>query len=230
MSGIPGTRILHAAMFSGVIAASGFLGVAGVVGDMPGSPYAIAFLEQLAHAFVMSITVIAIISLIEASGLQSAARAAAQLASLAAGVVASACGIAAATGPSSLVVRSGLAGADALRVHFLWMGFAASVMFSWYYASRERALGSIRSVGEASRERHATIRRAGEARLRALRAQVDPDFLDSMLVRVDEAYRRESEAGDRLLDEFIDYLSGALRDSRDDVPQDPREAPWPNRP
>ena len=208
------TRLLHAGAFSAVIAASGVLTAWGVLGDMPGKPYLMAFLEQFSHAFVISGVVAAIIAAVETSPLPGVTRALIQSAALAAGVVGAAFAIAAIGSAHSVIARMGVGTAEGLIPHFLWIGLASAVLFSWYYAVRERASAAIDSLAAESMRRHAALRRAGEERLRALRAQVDPAALDARLARIHEAYREGANGGDRLLDELIEYLTRALADSR----------------
>lgn len=206
-------RLAHAIVFSAVIAASGVLTVSGVLADMPGQPYLVAFLEQFAHALAMSIVVVATIAACEAWAGRGAARTFMQTTALALAVTGAAHAIAKAAELHSLIATMGV-GMDGLVPTFLWFGFAASMFFSWYYALRERAALAIDALAGESVLRHAALRRADEARLNALRAQVDPASLDAKLAAIDAAYRRSTEAGDRLLDELIDYLTEALASSR----------------
>ncbi len=207
-------RLLHAAVFSAVIAASGVLTLAGVLDDMPGRPYLTVFLDQFAHALVICGAVVGIIAAVERARVRGALRVVVQAAALAAGVATGAFAIAAIASANPVIARMGVGTAQGLIPHFLWIGLAAAVLFSWYYALRERATASIDSLASESMRRHAALRRAGEERLRALRAQVDPASLDVRLARIHEAYGEGVDAGDRVLDELIEYLTQALRESR----------------
>jgi hypothetical protein len=206
-------RLLHATVFSAVAAASGVLSASGVLGDMPGQPYLLGFLEQFAHLLAMSAVVVAIIAAFEARSWRGPRRVVLQASALALGVIAAALAIAVTARSHSMLAHMGL-GTEGLFPSFLWFGFVASVLFSCYYAVRERAALAIDALAEESVMRHAALRRTDEARLNALRAQVDPALLDRKLAGIDDAYRKGSDAGDRKLDDLIDYLTGALRDSR----------------
>lgn len=206
-------RLLHATALAAVIAASALLSALGVVGDMPEQPYILAFLDPFVHALAISVVVVAIISACETLLSRRKARVAAQAVALVIGVTSVAYGVAWIAVSHSLLASMGV-GTDGLVANFLWFGFAAAVLLSWYYAVRERASSAIDALAEESVLRHAALRRADEARLRALRAHVDPVLLAGKLAGIDSAFREGSEAGDRRLDELIDYLTEALRDSR----------------
>jgi hypothetical protein len=204
-------RLAHAAAISAVLAASGLLSVAAVVGDMPGQPYVAAFFDQFAHAFVVAAVVVAIIAACERLPRRGAPRIALQAGALGAGVTASAFAIARFAQSHSLIALMGPGSTDGLLPVFLWFGFASAVLLSWYYAVRERAARAIEGLAEQSVLRHTALRLADEARLKALRAHVDPELLDARLAAIHEAYREGADAGDRILDELIDYLTDALK-------------------
>ena len=206
-------RFMHAMALSAVIASSGLLEVVGVLQDMPGRPYLVAFLDQFAHALIMTTVVVAIIAAVERTRARGIQRAALQSVALLLGVPCAALGVASLAGSYSFIAQLGVGSADGLFPIFLWFGFTAAVLLSWYYAVRERAARAIDALAEESVLRHAALRRADEARLRALRTQVEPASLDAKLAAIHEAYRGGGDAGDRMLDDLIDYLTAALRDS-----------------
>jgi hypothetical protein len=211
------TRLAHAAVISAVLAASGLLSVWGVLADMPGRPYLAAFLDQFAHAIAMAVVVVAIIAACERWPRRGAARVAVQATALLAGVILSAFGIARLAETHSVIAVMGVGSTDGLVPVFLWFGFAAAALLSWYYAIRERAARVIDGLAEESVLRHCALRRADEARLQALRARVDPALLDARLAEIHEAYRQGDDAGDDRLDSFIDYLTAALNEGGEHV-------------
>ena len=223
-------RLGHAAAFAAAHSASSLFSMIGILSEMPDRPYAMAFIDKFGHALMMSGTVVAIIMAVETSRLRGIARALVQAAALAGGVVAVALAIATITGPDALVVRAGVGSPEGLFLGFLWAGFTGSVLLSWYYDSRERALRSVQATIGVALEREAAVWRADEARLRALHARIDPDFLESSLVRIRGAYRTDAVSGDRLLDALLDHLTEALRSSRGAPSIDPKEMPWPTPP
>ena len=224
-------RLLHATLFAAVMAAAGLLSVAGVLADLPDQPYALAFLDQFVHAVAINIVVVAIIAAFEKRAPGGVARVVLQSVALALGVTASAYAIAWFAESHSLIRAMGEGSSDGLVPNFLWFGFAGAVLFSWYYAVRERAARAIDSLAEESVLRHAALRRANEARLKALLAQVDPAVLDAKLAGIQDAFRDGGEAGDRMLDELIDHLTEALRNSRGGFqPQGENDGGFPAHP
>jgi hypothetical protein len=224
-------RLLHATLFAAVMAAAGVLSVAGVLADLPGRPYALAFLDQFVHAVAINIVVVAIIGACEKRAPAGLRRVAIQSAALSLGVTASAYSIAWIAESQSLIRDMGDGSTEGLVPNFLWFGFAGAVLFSWYYAVRERAARAIDSLAEESVLRHAALRRADEARLKALLAQVDPALLDAKLAGIQTAFRDGGEAGDRMLDELIDHLTEALRNSRGGLqPQGESDGGFPAHP
>ncbi len=195
------------------MSASGVLSISGVLDDMPEHPYVLSFLDQFLHALAISGVVVAIIAALESSPWRGIRRVILQASALALGVIAAAYTVSWIAQPHSLIAGMGF-GTEGLMPAFLWFGFAGSVLFSWYYAVRERAARAVHALAEESVLRHTALRRADEARLSALRARVDPALLDVKLAGIHEAYRDGGDAGDGMLDDLIDYLSQALRDSR----------------
>ena len=63
-------------------------------------------------------------------------------------------------------------------------------------------------------ERARKVRRTVEARLQAMQARVDPQFLFDALAAAERIYESDAAAGDRLLEDLIDYLRAALPDLR----------------
>jgi hypothetical protein len=75
---------------------------------------------------------------------------------------------------------------------------------------RTRMLHALRS---AELSRATSQQRLAEARLAALQARVDPDYLYHTLSRLERLYEEDPPAADRLLDELIAFLRNALVDA-----------------
>lgn len=88
-------------------------------------------------------------------------------------------------------------------------GLAAAV-----YASRRRRARMLAALLAAELARATSQQRLAEARLASLQARVEPDFLLQTLTRLEQSYEADPDAADRLLDELIAFLRGALADIR----------------
>jgi LytS/YehU family sensor histidine kinase len=66
----------------------------------------------------------------------------------------------------------------------------------------------------AELRRAETQQRLAEAKLAALHARVDPDHLLHTLTRLAQTYEIDPTSADRLLDELIAFLRGALAEIR----------------
>ena len=88
-------------------------------------------------------------------------------------------------------------------------GLAAAI-----YASRRRRARMLAALLAAELGRATSQQRLAEARLASLQTRVDPDFLLQTLTRLEQSYESDPDAADRLLDELIAFLRGALADIR----------------
>lgn len=98
-------------------------------------------------------------------------------------------------------------------------GLAAAVYASWRRRARMLAALLAADLGRATSQQ-----RLAEARLASLQARVEPDFLLQMLTRLEQSYETDPDAADRLLDELIAFLRGALADIRASATAAPQ--PW----
>lgn len=92
-------------------------------------------------------------------------------------------------------------------------GLAAAV-----YASERRRARMLAALHAAELGRVTSQQRLAEARLASLQARVDPDFLLETLTRLERSYETDPGAADRLLDELIAFLRGAVADVRRKIP------------
>jgi hypothetical protein len=88
-------------------------------------------------------------------------------------------------------------------------GLAAAV-----HASQRRRARMLTALRAAELGRATSQQRLAEARLASLQARVEPDFLLQALTRLEQSYEADPAAADRLLDELIAFLRGALADIR----------------
>ena len=79
---------------------------------------------------------------------------------------------------------------------------------------RTRAKRRAASLRGLRLERASKVRRTVEARLQAVQARVDPQFLFDTLAAAERIYESDAAAGDRLLEGLIGYLRAALPDLR----------------
>jgi len=86
------------------------------------------------------------------------------------------------------------------------------------YASRRRRARMLAALRAAELGRATSQQCVSEARLASLQARVEPDVLLQTLARLEQLYESDSDGADRLLDELIALLRGALADIRASAP------------
>jgi sensor histidine kinase YesM len=103
----------------------------------------------------------------------------------------------------------------AAKDYWYQFSFVRGPMLSWLFAAA--AWYVIHNADRRAAELHHAELAAGEieassaeARLQALQAQVEPHFLFNTLAHVKWLYRRDPQAGRRMLERFLDYLRAAL--------------------
>jgi sensor histidine kinase YesM len=82
------------------------------------------------------------------------------------------------------------------------------------YLSRQRHARMLAVLRAAELARGDSQRRLAETRLAALQARIDPGFLFQTLTRLEQLYEADPPGADRLLEELIVFLRGALADVR----------------
>jgi hypothetical protein len=88
---------------------------------------------------------------------------------------------------------------------------AAPIALTYFYRRRDRR--AAKALHEAEVARTDLQRRTLEAQLHTMQARVEPSFLFDTLGDIGELYDREPAAGERILNELIDYLRAALPDT-----------------
>ncbi len=83
------------------------------------------------------------------------------------------------------------------------------------YYQRRRALLRVQALRTAQLARGRLARRAFEARLQAMQARVEPQFLFNTLAQVERLYEVDASRADRMLDDLIVYLRAALPQLRE---------------
>lgn len=90
---------------------------------------------------------------------------------------------------------------------FLFGGLAAAV-----YSSRQRHARMLDVLRAAELSRETSQRGLAEARLAALQTRIDPEFIFQTLTKLEQLYEADPPGADRLLEELIVFLRGALAD------------------
>jgi hypothetical protein len=86
----------------------------------------------------------------------------------------------------------------------LFGGLAAAV-----YLSRQRHARMLAVLRAAELDRETSQRRLAAARLAALQARIDPEFVFQTLTKLERLYESDPPGADRLLEELIGFLRGA---------------------
>jgi len=85
----------------------------------------------------------------------------------------------------------------------------------WVYVSRRAELRATARLDAAQVRRSENERRMLQARLQALQAQIEPEFLQNTLARVRDRYESDPATAGTMLDRLIVYLRSALPQLRD---------------
>lgn len=101
-----------------------------------------------------------------------------------------------------------------IALYHVWLmllfgGLAAAVYLSWQ--RHARMLAALRA---AELDRETSQQRLAQARLAALQARIDPDFLFQTLTRLERLYEADPQGADSLLEELIVFLRKALAEGR----------------
>jgi sensor histidine kinase YesM len=109
---------------------------------------------------------------------------------------------------------TGLSPAAIFEKHDLWQLLLLGVIFgaiiTYFFSSRERIIESQARIQEETIKRLTSEKKAAEADLRRLQAQVEPHFLFNTLSNVLGLLETDPERGKSMLDDFIQYLRASL--------------------
>jgi sensor histidine kinase YesM len=101
-----------------------------------------------------------------------------------------------------------------LVLYHSWLMLFFGSLAAAVYASQRRRARMLAALRSAQLDRAGAEQRLAQARLASLQARVEPDFLLQRLTRLERSYETDPDAADRLLDELIAFLRGALADIR----------------
>lgn len=101
----------------------------------------------------------------------------------------------------------------------VWLMLLFGGLMSAVYLSRQRHARMLAVLRAAELGRGDSQRRLAETRLAALQARIDPEFLFQTLTRLEQLYEADPPGADRLLEELIVFLRGALADIRQTTAQ-----------
>ncbi len=104
-----------------------------------------------------------------------------------------------------------------LAVYNLWINlfYGGLLMMGYSLARRSERMRSLLHANAVARNRTQAI--LDEARLQALQRQVDPALLLSSMGELENRYRNEPDAAERLLETLVDFLRCAMPGLRDSV-------------
>jgi len=97
-------------------------------------------------------------------------------------------------------------------LYHVWMMFLFGGLAAAVYSSRQRHARMLGVLRAAEISRETSRRRLADARLAALQARIDPEFLFQTLAKLEQLYEADPPGADRLLEELIVFLRGALAD------------------
>jgi len=99
-------------------------------------------------------------------------------------------------------------------LYHVWLMLVFGGLAATVYSSRQRHARMLAVLRAAELDRETSQRRLAEARFAALQARIDPDFLLQTLTRLERLYEADPPEADRLLEELIVFLRGALAEVR----------------
>lgn len=98
-------------------------------------------------------------------------------------------------------------------VYHSWLLLLFGGLAAAAYSSRQRHTRMLAALRAAELDRETTQRKLAEARLAALHARIDPEFLFQTLKKLEGLYEADPSEADRVLEELIVFLRGALADA-----------------
>jgi len=97
-------------------------------------------------------------------------------------------------------------------LYHVWMMLLFGGLAAAVYSSRQRHARMLAVLRAAEVGRETSQRGLAEARLAALQVRIDPEFLFQTLTKLEQLYEADPPGADRLLEELIVFLRGALAD------------------
>lgn len=94
--------------------------------------------------------------------------------------------------------------------YLLWSASFYGALFLVWWIAAERGDATRRGLADARIARRRSEAELGRARLLALRGQLEPALLCDVMTQVQQRYRDDPDAGDRLLDPLVAFLRCAM--------------------
>jgi sensor histidine kinase YesM len=101
-----------------------------------------------------------------------------------------------------------------IALYNVWMMLFCGGLAAALHLSRQRHARTVAILRAAELAREASQRKLAQEQLAAVRASVDPDFLFQKLASLEQLYESDSAGADRVLEELIVFLRGAVADVR----------------
>jgi len=97
-----------------------------------------------------------------------------------------------------------------IAIYHVWLMLLFGGLAAAVYSSRQRHARMLEVLRAAELGRETSQRGLAEAGLAALQTRIDPEFLFQTLTKLEQLYEADPPAADRLLEELIVFLRGAL--------------------
>lgn len=101
-----------------------------------------------------------------------------------------------------------------IALYHVWLMLLFGGLAMAVYSSRQRHARMLAILRATELSRETSQRRLADAKLAALQARVDPEFVFQTLTKLEQLYEADPAAADRLLEELIVFLRAALADIR----------------
>jgi Histidine kinase len=101
-----------------------------------------------------------------------------------------------------------------IALYHVWLMLLFGGLAAAVYSSRQRHARMLTIVRAAELSRETSQRHLADAKLAALQARIDPEFVFQTLTRLEQLYEADPPGADRLLEDLIVFLRAALADIR----------------
>lgn len=101
-----------------------------------------------------------------------------------------------------------------IALYRVWLMLLFGGLAVAMYSSRQRHARMLAILRAAELSRETSQRHLADAKLAALQARIDPEFVFQTLTKLEQLYEADPPGADRLLEELIVFLRAALADIR----------------
>ena len=101
-----------------------------------------------------------------------------------------------------------------IALYHVWLMLLFGGLAVAVYSSRQRHARMLAILRAAELSRETSQRRLADAKLAALQARIDPEFVFQTLTKLEQLYAADPPGADRLLEELIGFLRSAIADIR----------------